>query len=243
MNSTIVVSLLLFIITIYIFRLIIILPCCRNFEYEYDSKETSDPVTNGRENKLTGFQQKPIKNLHLFIFLGSGGHTGEMLRLIQQYKDVLLSKDTLLHVGYSDTESLNKMKHLSRSFNCKIKYYQFKKAREVNSNLTSSIKTIIITIWTSLHHILNIKYQMSNNPHLILLNGPGTCFFIAMWFKLLDWLLLVTSSNIVYVESLARINTLSLTGKLLYLLSDEFIVQWPELRTMYPRSKYFGILV
>lgn len=55
---------------------------------------------------------------------------------------------------------------------------------------------------------------------------------------------LLGSSHIVYVESLARINTPSLTGKILYWVVDEFIVQWQELRDNYlPRSKWFGILV
>ncbi|KAK5773866.1 N-acetylglucosaminyldiphosphodolichol N-acetylglucosaminyltransferase anchoring subunit ALG14 PWA37_003784 [Arxiozyma heterogenica] len=243
MDSTAAVSLLLFIITIYIFRLIIILPCCHDFNYDYDKVNNANKTTGRKKNIINEIQNKGMKNLHLFIFLGSGGHTGEMLRLLLQYKDILLNKDTILHVGYSDIESLNKIKHLSGSFNCKINYYRFQKAREVNANFTSSFKTIFITMLTSFLHIAKIKYQMLNNPHLVLLNGPGTCFIITVWFKLLDLILLATSSNIVYIESLARINTFSLTGKLLYWIVDELIVQWPELQAKYPKAKYFGILV
>lgn len=243
MNSIVAVSLLLLIVTIYIVRLIFILPCCHDFRHEYEETNTPDTLTDKKENTLNGIQNKDIKNLHLFIFFGSGGHTGEMLRLLLQYNDILLRKDTVLHVGYSDIESLNKVKQLSGSFNCKCQYYQFRKARDVNSNLTSSLKTIFMTISTSFLHIVRIKYQMLNNPHLVLLNGPGTCCIITMWFKLLDLILLLTSSNIVYVESLARINSFSLTGKLLYWIVDEPVVQWPELQAKYPRSKYFGILV
>lgn len=84
---------------------------------------------------------------------------------------------------------------------------------------------------------------MINKPHLVLLNGPGTCCIITLWFKIIDMLLFFTSSNIIYVESLARINTLSMTGKILYLFADEFVVQWEELIQVAPRAKYFGILV
>lgn len=228
MNWVVISSLLLAIATIYTVRLISILPFCK--------------PGYGDENK-NKINPKDTRGLQLFIFLGSGGHTGEMLRLLQNYKGELLKKDTTLHVGYSDVESLNKMQTLTTDLQCKVKFYSFKKAREVNSGFMSSVKTIIETLLTSLTHAIGIKRQMCNSPHLILLNGPGTCCIIAVWFKILDLLCLFTSSNIVYVESLARISTLSLTGKILYLLADEFIVQWEDLKTTYPRAKYFGILV
>lgn len=48
-----------------------------------------------------------------------------------------------------------------------------------------------------------------------------------------------------YVESIARVRTLSLSGKLLYLsrLTDEFLVQWPEMAERFPRARYIGRLV
>ncbi|CAL9735288.1 UDP-N-acetylglucosamine transferase subunit Alg14p [Monosporozyma servazzii] len=234
MDWVVIASLLLFIATIYTLRLILILPCCTS-EYKSNIKED-----NGSLLELKGINAKGVQ---LFIFLGSGGHTGEMLRLIQNYKEVLLNKESTLHIGYSDNESLNKMKDLSNIFECKMKFYEFKKAREVGANIKSSLRTIILTLLTSLMHVVSIKLQMLNKPHLVLLNGPGTCCIITIWFKLLDLMSLMTSSNIIYVESLARIKTLSLTGKILYWLADEFIVQWEDLQTSYPRSKYFGILV
>ncbi len=48
--------------------------------------------------------------------------------------------------------------------------------------------------------------------------------------------------RVVYVESIARVYRLSLTGKILYhlRLADSFFVQWPDLRTTYPRCCYKG---
>lgn len=231
MNWVVIGSVSLFIATIYALRLILILPCC------------SGALREGQEAKSVLKDKGRKKGLQCFIFLGSGGHTGEMLRLMQNYKEILFQSDVTLHIGYSDIKSLNKMQLLGDEMKCNIKLYGFKKAREVNSGLLNSIKTIILTLITSLRHVIQIKWQMMGNPHLILLNGPGTCCIITVWVKLIDWLLLFTSSNIVYVESLARINTLSLTGKILYMLADEFVVQWEDLQTVYPRSRYFGILV
>jgi beta-1,4-N-acetylglucosaminyltransferase len=51
------------------------------------------------------------------------------------------------------------------------------------------------------------------------------------------------STRVIYVESFARTQTLSLTGRILYPVVDCFVVQWPALREKYPRAIYSGILV
>ena len=49
-------------------------------------------------------------------------------------------------------------------------------------------------------------------------------------------------SSIFYIESIARVRKLSLSGLLLYKLhlTDQFVVQWPQLQSKYPRSQYVG---
>ncbi|KAI8084320.1 oligosaccharide biosynthesis protein Alg14 like-domain-containing protein [Gilbertella persicaria] len=49
--------------------------------------------------------------------------------------------------------------------------------------------------------------------------------------------------EIIYIESFARVSSLSLTGKLLYPFVDRFLVQWPELSDRFERAEYKGILV
>ncbi len=46
----------------------------------------------------------------------------------------------------------------------------------------------------------------------------------------------------VYVESLARTQSLSLSGKLVYPLSSAFFVQWPG-ATGWRRAKYVGSIL
>ena len=50
--------------------------------------------------------------------------------------------------------------------------------------------------------------------------------------------------KIIYVESIARTRKLSLSGKILYHLriADLLMVQWQELTTVYPRTKFAGRL-
>ena len=45
---------------------------------------------------------------------------------------------------------------------------------------------------------------------------------------------------VLYVESIARVEDLSLTGKLIYPLADRFVVQWEELLERYPKATYRG---
>lgn len=50
--------------------------------------------------------------------------------------------------------------------------------------------------------------------------------------------------RIVFVESIARVDSLSLTGRILYQLrlADALFVQWPQLQTDNPRTLYRGRL-
>jgi len=47
----------------------------------------------------------------------------------------------------------------------------------------------------------------------------------------------------IYVESLARAEQLSLSGRLVYPVATDFFVQWPELARRYRRGRYEGAIV
>lgn len=49
-------------------------------------------------------------------------------------------------------------------------------------------------------------------------------------------------AKIVYIESFARVNSKSLTGRLVYPMADLFLVQWESLLKVYPRAKYVGCI-
>lgn len=50
----------------------------------------------------------------------------------------------------------------------------------------------------------------------------------------------IMGSRIVYIESFANIHTKTATGKLLYPISDLFIVQWKDMTKLYQDAKYGG---
>jgi beta-1,4-N-acetylglucosaminyltransferase len=88
------------------------------------------------------------------------------------------------------------------------------------------------------------RIVLAEKPDLVLVNGPGTCIPICAASLLLR-AAHVHDTRIAYVESIARVRSLSLSGKVLYhsRAADLLLVQWPELQAKAPRSHYVGRLM
>jgi beta-1,4-N-acetylglucosaminyltransferase len=71
------------------------------------------------------------------------------------------------------------------------------------------------------------------DPDVILSTGAA----LAVPFFVVGRLL---GRRLVYVESLARSRSLSLSGRLVYPLADRFFVQWPQLARRYRKARYEG---
>jgi UDP-N-acetylglucosamine:LPS N-acetylglucosamine transferase len=70
-------------------------------------------------------------------------------------------------------------------------------------------------------------------PEAILSTGAG----LAVPFFLIGKLLGI---RLVYVESVTRTSSLSLSGRLVYRLADRFFVQWPDLAADLKRAEFAG---
>ena len=71
------------------------------------------------------------------------------------------------------------------------------------------------------------------DPDVIVSTGAG----LAVPFFVIGRLL---GRRLVYVESLTRSETLSVSGRLVYPLADRFFVQWPQLARRYRKARYEG---
>ncbi|KAG2222037.1 hypothetical protein INT45_003682 [Circinella minor] len=137
-------------------------------------------------------------------------------------------------VAESDTLSESKAK----AQDSKAIVYRLPRAREVGQSWTKVPWNMICALMVSIRIILKTM------PDLILCNGPGSCIPICMAAYLVRILgIRKQRIEIIYIESFARVTSLSLTGKLLYFFVDRFIVQWNELIKKYPKAEYHGILV
>ncbi|KAM6167215.1 UDP-N-acetylglucosamine transferase subunit ALG14 [Erethizon dorsatum] len=184
----------------------------------------------------------PRESLSLLVVAGSGGHTTEILRLLGS----LSSAYSPRHYVIADTDKMSANKinsfELDRAdrdpntMDSKYCIHRIPRSREVQQSWLSSVLTTLRSTWLSFPLVHHVK------PDLVLCNGPGTCIPICVSALLLG-ILGIKKVIIVYVESICRVETLSLSGKILIHLSDYFIVQWPTLKEKYPKSVYLGRIV
>ncbi|XP_042636244.1 UDP-N-acetylglucosamine transferase subunit ALG14 homolog [Orycteropus afer afer] len=181
----------------------------------------------------------PRESLSVLVVAGSGGHTTEILRLLGSLSNAYSPRHYIL----ADTDEMSA--HKIRSFEQdRAERYpttmyttdRIPRSREVRQSWLSTVLTTLYSMLCSLPLTFRLK------PDLVLCNGPGTCVPICISALLLG-ILGVKKVIIVYVESICRVETLSLSGKILYYLSDYFIVQWPTLKEKYPKSVYLGRIV
>lgn len=206
-------------------RLAYVLPASNNSNHSQEPNITS--IVDGK------------KNVNIMILLGSGGHTGEMLRLIESIEWKYFTRTWVL--SSTDESSLSKVQEVERSLIAKKeepKYLMVPRARNINEGLLLSIKSTLISFISISLAIIRLPVL----PSILLLNGPGTSVPLAYFIFILKFLGLC-KTRIVFIESLARVNSLSLSGVLLLPISDRFIVQWPYLSQKYKRAEYYGILV
>ena len=85
-----------------------------------------------------------------------------------------------------------------------------------------------------------VPVLVSAQPQLLLANGPGTALPLLLLARLLALVRLTAPCRIVFVESVCRVRTLSLTATIAQHLADECLVLWPELAAKHPKTKYIG---
>lgn len=87
----------------------------------------------------------------------------------------------------------------------------------------------------------------SNYPDLILSNGPATGAIVILAAFILRFLAMPGTKRkmrTVYVESWARVRSLSLSGKILLRVVDRFIVQWESMVPVTEgKGEFYGALV
>jgi UDP-N-acetylglucosamine:LPS N-acetylglucosamine transferase len=85
--------------------------------------------------------------------------------------------------------------------------------------------------------ILNIpetlRILLLEKPDLVISTGASVAVNFGFIAKLLG-------IKFVYIESISRAKKLSISGMLVYLIADEFYVQWPELCEKYSKATFKG---
>jgi len=81
--------------------------------------------------------------------------------------------------------------------------------------------------------LLSLFYLIRENPQIIISTGAGASYPTC---RLGKWM----GKKIIYVESFAKLTNSSMTGRKIYPFADLFLVQWEEMKKIYPKAQYRG---
>ncbi len=79
----------------------------------------------------------------------------------------------------------------------------------------------------------SVYFYFKIRPEFIVTTGSHTAGPICCLGK-------IFGSRIIYIETFANMRTKTITGRLIYLFADLFIVQWPKMLKLYPKATYGG---
>lgn len=197
--------------------------------------------------------------VHVMAIVGSGGHTSEILRLLsglhanRYYPRSYVIAETdssseakiVAFEGASnaagDADPTNANDFPRENVNSSRGSYSILKiprSREVGQSWLSTVFTSVFSLFHS------IPLVVQSHPDLVICNGPGTCIPVCLMVRFIR-MFRVIETKIIFVESICRVKSLSLSGKILYHLraADRLVVQWPELKELYPRTELLERIV
>lgn len=92
-------------------------------------------------------------------------------------------------------------------------------------------------LWNALlNFFIAFRILREQRPRLVVSTGAGLAVPLFLAARLLN-------IRTAYIEVIDRIDSASLSGRLCYPLSNLFLVQWPEQKTLYPRAIVVGPLI
>lgn len=149
------------------------------------------------------------------LFISStGGHFSELMQLEPMF---------LKYDYHIITEKTKSNANLKKKYNKKINFLLY---GTKDKRLTYPFKFLY-------NCILSLIFYIKIKPQYIITTGAHTSVpmcYIGKFFK----------SKIIFIETFANSETKTLSGKMVYPISDLFIVQWPNMLKLYPRAVYKG---
>ncbi|CAJ2511247.1 Uu.00g068720.m01.CDS01 [Anthostomella pinea] len=180
---------------------------------------------------------------YVLMICGSGGHTAEMIGMIERSIRPEDSSHRRWAVGIGDEMSFGKVMAFERRLMQRFSHLEldsgtfdivwFERARVVHQSWLTTPFTAVLSMIGIFRILITPAHRRPASafrfPGVIVTNGPGTGFLFLLAARVLKTFHVVPKSHMktIFVESWARIKTLSLTGKLIHRckLADVFIVQ------------------
>ena len=149
------------------------------------------------------------------LFISStGGHLAEMMQLKQMFKKYdyhIITEKTKTNIS------------LKKKYKKRVSYLVY----GTKDHMLVYPFKLLYNSFKSLFLYLKIK------PDYIITTGAHTAGPMCLIGKFFG-------SRIIYIETFANISTKTITGKLLYPVADLFVVQWEDMKELYPNSVVGG---
>ncbi len=155
----------------------------------------------------------------ILVIYGRGGHQEQMRRLLIQLRK---ASPDLKFVSIADVpDTLGALQHL-----------ECPEPRDKFARWSSPFRLCYAGI-VSLVQCLRLSRQHKISG--IVSTGPGMAVLPSIWFRL-------SGKHVVYIESWSRFFSGSLTGHVMYRVSNCFYVQNRSMNKVFPKAKYAGRL-
>ncbi len=152
------------------------------------------------------------------LFISStGGHLTEMLELKELFKK---------YDYHIITEKTKSNLNLKKEYGKKVDFLIY----GTKEHRYSYPFKLLSNCFKSLYFYIKIR------PKFIITTGAHTAGPMCCIGK-------IFGSKIIFVESMANVNTKTKTGSIIYKFADLFIVQWESMLKHYPKAKYGGWIV
>lgn len=197
----------------------------------------------------------PINLMFTMIVAGSGGHTAEMIDMLRESPTFGPNGHRRWVVTRGDDNSVAEIKKFENAMKFDHRHrprlgagtydiYFVRRVRKVHQSLLTVPYSLALCV-ADVFNVLTAGCPAAASvkgypyPHSILTNGPGTGFVVALTSFVMRLIMIIPDDlcKIVFIESFARVKTLSMTGKIFYWtgIADRFIAQHE------PVAKRYGV--
>lgn len=157
-----------------------------------------------------------MKKKKVLFISSTGGHFNELMQLkpmFEKYDYHIITERTKVNLALRD------------KYKKRINFVIFGSKDHKFSYIFKLLANCFIEL--GLYIKIRPKYIVSTGAHI-----AGPMCLIGKIF----------GSKIIFIETIANMNTKTVTGKLVYKFADLFLVQWEDMLKLYPKAKYFGSL-
>ena len=147
------------------------------------------------------------------MFISStGGHLNELLQLDFEKYDYSIV-----------TEKTRSDKDLKKKFPGKVYYLAY----GTRKNILKYFFVMLFNFFKDLYLYFKLR------PQVVVTTGTHTAVLMCYIAKLFG-------SKIIWIETFANRNSKTMAGKMVYHIANTFVVQWEEMKKLYPKAVYWG---